>query len=153
MCISGVSLSCLYDITERQLHDNNARGINIQLHAHLLHINNCCGINCVIIPATMVYIYIYVLWSYYLGQVWPFEGLLSGPSKGYYLCQGDFRPIFIVVSGVFFANSAIILCFLGAQLSGNFLKIGAIIGYLKFLCCKLFWGFCSFFGLLKNTIK
>ena len=54
MCISGVCLSCLYDIRERQLHNNNARGINIQLHAHQLHINNCWGINCVIIPAPMV---------------------------------------------------------------------------------------------------
>ena len=26
------------------------------------------------------YIYIYKLWCYYLGQVWPFEVLLSGPS-------------------------------------------------------------------------
>ena len=26
------------------------------------------------------YIYIYVLWCYYLGQVWPLEVLLSGPS-------------------------------------------------------------------------
>ena len=54
MCISGVCLSCLYDITERQLHNNNARGINIQLHAHQLHINNCWGVNCVIIPAPTV---------------------------------------------------------------------------------------------------
>ena len=45
---------CLYDISERHLHNNNARGINIQLHAHQLHINNCWGINCVIIPARMV---------------------------------------------------------------------------------------------------
>ena len=54
MCISGVCLSCLYDISERQLHNNNARGINIQLHTHQLHIKNCWGINCVIIPAPMV---------------------------------------------------------------------------------------------------
>ena len=27
-----------------------------------------------------IYIYICMLWSYYLVQVWPFEGLLSGPS-------------------------------------------------------------------------
>ena len=30
--------------------------------------------------AIYVYIYIYMLWCYYLGQVWPFEVLLSGPS-------------------------------------------------------------------------
>ena len=54
-CVSlAVCLSCLYDISEKQLHNNNARGINIQLHAHQLHINNCWGINCVIIPAPMV---------------------------------------------------------------------------------------------------
>ena len=29
----------------------------------------------------MPHIYIYILWSYYLGQVWPFQGLLSGPSQ------------------------------------------------------------------------
>ena len=29
---------------------------------------------------TTAYIYIYMLWCYYLGQVWPFEVLLSGPS-------------------------------------------------------------------------
>ena len=29
---------------------------------------------------TCMYIYIYMLWCYYLGQVWPFEVLLSGPS-------------------------------------------------------------------------
>ena len=28
--------------------------MNIQLHAHHLHNNNCWGINCVIIPAPMV---------------------------------------------------------------------------------------------------
>ena len=54
ICVMRVYLWCLYDITERQLHNNNARGINIQLRAHQLHINNCWGINCVIIPAPMV---------------------------------------------------------------------------------------------------
>ena len=29
---------------------------------------------------THTHIYIYMLWCYYLGQVWPFEVLLSGPS-------------------------------------------------------------------------
>ena len=28
--------------------------------------------------------YIYMLWCYYLGQVWPFEVLLSGPSLFFY---------------------------------------------------------------------
>ena len=53
-------LSCLYDSTERQLHNNNGRGISIQVHAHQLHINNCWGINCVIIPAPMVILKYYV---------------------------------------------------------------------------------------------
>ena len=52
--ISGVCLFCLCDISERQLHNKNARGINIQLHAQQLHINNCWGANCVILPAPMV---------------------------------------------------------------------------------------------------
>ena len=54
MCASCVCLSCLYYITESQLHSKNAQGINIQLHAHQLHNNNCWGVNCVIIPAPMV---------------------------------------------------------------------------------------------------
>ena len=33
---------------------------------------------------TYIYIYIYMLWCYYLGQVWPFEVLLSGPSLFFY---------------------------------------------------------------------
>ena len=36
---------------------------------------------------THIYIYIYMLWSYYLGQVLPFQVLLSGPSRCYYLGQ------------------------------------------------------------------
>ena len=38
-------------------------------------------------PAIYIYIYIYMLWSYYLGQVWPFQVLLCGPSRCYYLGQ------------------------------------------------------------------
>ena len=33
---------------------------------------------------TRCHIYIYMLWCYYLGQVWPFEVLLSGPSLLFY---------------------------------------------------------------------
>ena len=36
---------------KRQLQNNNARGIKIQLHAHQLHNNNRWGINCAVIPA------------------------------------------------------------------------------------------------------
>ena len=56
------------------------------------------------------HIYIYMLWSYYLGQVWGFPKLLSGPSQCYYLGQVCFRTIKIGVSGDFFC-SVIILCF------------------------------------------
>ena len=42
LCISGVCLSCLYDISERQLHNNNARVSSIQLHAHLVG-NHLCN--------------------------------------------------------------------------------------------------------------
>ena len=31
-----------------------------------------------------IYIYMYMLWCYYLGQVWHFEVLLSGPSLLFY---------------------------------------------------------------------
>ena len=48
-----------------------------------------------------IYTHTYMLWSYYLGQVWPVQGLLSGPSRGYYLRQGHFYPIFILVSSDF----------------------------------------------------
>ena len=55
-CVSLVSACLACMISERQLHNNYARGIYIQLHAHQLHINNCWGIinNRVIIPAPMV---------------------------------------------------------------------------------------------------
>ena len=36
--------------------------------------------------------------SYYLVQVWGFQWLLSGPSRGYYLVQVCFLAYFIVVS-------------------------------------------------------
>ena len=48
-CVSLVSacLASIDDITEKQLHNNNARGVNIPLHAHTgqLHNHNCRGIN------------------------------------------------------------------------------------------------------------
>ena len=37
-------MSCRYDITERHLHNNNAREISIQLHAHQLRNNHCWGV-------------------------------------------------------------------------------------------------------------
>ena len=50
-------------------------------------------------------IYIYMLWSYYLVPVWPFEGSLSGPRWGHYLVQVCFRTIKIGVSGDLFLLS------------------------------------------------
>ena len=44
--------------------------------------------------------YLYMLWSHFLVQVWPFEGLLSGPS-GFFVnivCQKHYK---IVVSAQF----------------------------------------------------
>ena len=72
-------------------------------------------------PCAHTHIYIYRLWSYCLGQVWPFEVLLSGPSRCYYLGQVVFA---YKNSGFkrFWAHTVIILCFFCAQLSGNFLK-------------------------------
>ena len=55
-CVSLVSV-CLASILSQKgklLRNHNARGINIQLHAHQLHNKNCWGINCVIIPAPML---------------------------------------------------------------------------------------------------
>ena len=43
-----------------------------------------------------IYVCVCVLWSYYLGQVWPFQGLLSGPSRGYYL--GQFVLAYFIVT-------------------------------------------------------
>ena len=106
---------------------------------------------------TYIYIYACWLWIYYLGQVWPFEGLLSGSSKGYYLGQGDFGPMFIVVSGDFLQTQLSFCVLGGAQLSGNFLQIGFLkkwckfcFFFLRFLCCKLFYCFSFFLGWQKN---
>ena len=49
-----------------------------------------------------VYIYIYMLWCYYLGQVWPFEVLLSGPSLFFTKHCLSKNTIEIGVSALFF---------------------------------------------------
>ena len=48
-----------------------------------------------------MYIYVYMLWSYYQVQVWPFEGLLSGRSLFFQniVCQKHYK---IGVSAHFF---------------------------------------------------
>ena len=69
------------------------------------------------------YVYIYMLWSYYLGQVWGFPKLLSGPSQCYYLGQVCFRTIKIGVSGDFFLLSYHFVFLFCVQLFANFLKI------------------------------
>ena len=46
-------------------------------------------------------VYVCMLWSYYLVQVWPSQVLLSGPSRCYYLVQVYFWLICIVVSSDF----------------------------------------------------
>ena len=45
-----------------------------------LNANDFVSMSCACRPPLSLYIYIYMLWCYYLGQVWPFEVLLSGPS-------------------------------------------------------------------------
>ena len=62
-----------------------------------------------------IYIYIYTLWSYYLGQVWPFRCYFVGQMDVIICAKFVFLPILIVVSNVFFAHSVIILWFLGAS--------------------------------------
>ena len=68
-------------------------------------------------------VYIYMLWSYYLGQVWGFSKLLSGPSQCYYLGQVCFRTIKIGVSGDFFFAQLSFCVFFCVQLFANFLKV------------------------------
>ena len=54
--------------------------------------------------------YIYMLWRNYLVQVCPFQGLLSGPSRGYYLVQVCFLAYFY--SGFKrFSNTQLSFCF------------------------------------------
>ena len=48
------------------------------------------------------HIYIYMLWCYYLGQVWPFEVLLSGPSLFFTKHCLSKNTIKIGVSALFF---------------------------------------------------
>ena len=48
-----------------------------------------------------IYIYIQMLWCYYLGQVWPFEVLLSGPSLFFYRTLFVKNTIEIGVSALF----------------------------------------------------
>ena len=52
----------------------------------------------------IIYIYIYMLWCYYLGQVWPFEVLLSGPSLFFRKHCLSKNTIKIGVSALFFAK-------------------------------------------------
>ena len=95
-----------------------------------------------------------MLWSCYLGQVWGFKIQYLGQIKGHYLGQGDFRPIFIVVSGFFAQLSflCVFLCPIICQFSKNrlFSKKSAKFGFPNFLCFKFNFGKISFFGLLKH---
>ena len=50
------------------------------------------------------HIYIYMLWCYYLGQVWPFEVLLSGPSLLFTKYCLSKNTIKIGVSALFFCK-------------------------------------------------
>ena len=81
------------------------------------------------------YVYIYMLWSYYLGQ-------------------GVFYQFVKWFQAIFWC-SVIILCFFCFQLSANFLKVafskkGGKIGFFKFLCFKFIFWKSSFLGLPKH---
>ena len=104
-----------------------------------------------------IYIYIYMLWSYYLVQVWGFWKLLSGPSwvfGSYYLVQfcvfayknSGFKR-FVLHTQLSFCG---FLCPIIWQFSKHslFQKKGAKIGFFNFQCFK-FWKF-SFLGFLKH---
>ena len=59
VCVMRAYLWCLFVLPlwyhGKQLHNNNARGVSIQLHAHQLHNNKHWAISCVIISAPMVF--------------------------------------------------------------------------------------------------
>ena len=96
-----------------------------------------------------IYIYIYacMLWSYYLVQVWPFEGSLSGPRWGHYLFPSLFLNPFSEWFQEILRNTQLSFCFyFFAQLSRNFLKIAFFkkgcknwvfqFSLFKFICWK-----------------
>ena len=56
-----------------------------------------------------MHIYIYKLWSYYLVQVWPFQGLVSGPSLFAYVYSG--------FKWFLYTHLSICVCFLPNYLS------------------------------------
>ena len=104
----------------------------------------------------------YMLWSYYLVQVWGFWKLLSGPSRGFWkLLSGPSLCFFAYKNSGFkrfVLQTQLSFCvfFFCAQLSCNSLKITFFkkrvqkLGFFNFQCFKLkFWKF-SFLGLLKH---
>ena len=72
-----------------------------------------------------MYIYIYAVKS-----LSGFEGLSSGPSRGYYLVQGDIGQIIIVVSSDIL-HTQLSFHGLGDQLSSKFLEIYFIFCFKK----------------------
>ena len=88
----------------------------------------------VIDPTAYIYIYVCVciLWSYYLGQVWPFWVLWSGPSGRFYLGQVCFS-LFIVVSSDFLHTQLSFCVGFGEQLSGNLLKLAFFVCTILFV--------------------
>ena len=75
---------------------------------------------------TLQYIYIYAVKLLSGPKFGPFQGLLSGPSKGYYLVQGDLGPMFKVVSSDFVQIQLSFCVFFGAQRWANFLQIAVL---------------------------
>ena len=100
--------------------------------------------------------YIYMLWSQYFGQVWPFSKSIFWPSQSQYFGQGHFRTIKIGVSGDFFLLSYHCVCFFCSQLSGNFLKIAFFkkrvqkLGFSVFCVLSLNFENSLFLGLPKH---
>ena len=106
------------------------------------------------IMAMHIYIYIYMLWSYYLGQVWPFQVLFSGPSRCCCLSQVVFSQFFSWFEAISVC-SVIILCFfvpnyLPIFLEKPFSKKGCKIGFFKFLVFKICFWKSSFFRFAQT---
>ena len=103
-----------------------------------------------------IYIYIYMLWSYYLGQVWPFNSYYLGQVRGIIWAKVIFDLYLLWFQAIFSVQLSFcvfLLCPIICQLSKNnlfFQKKGAKFGFPKFLCFKFNFVKISFLVLLKH---
>ena len=99
---------------------------------------------------------IYMLWIYYLGQVWPFQMLLSGPSRCYYFGPSLFLTYFYSGFRRFLCSAIIVrflMCPIICQFSENNLfskKRVQKLGFANFTILSSFFEISLFLGLLKH---